>query len=214
MRKILTVGLVVGLICGALALPGNAAGRKKVKPAGVATTLYFHGQYPVGEVEQFTGIVDNSFMVMDKNAPVDAQAKSKTIGWADTQCAGNRGFVVWVGHVSGTVIGNLNVTFTAAAAPHDVDIRVWPDVDQLMCTSTYPSPAAMKTVSLPAGQNEIQVSVPNVSLKVDHSLMIQISPSPSLGTDSPGLGRIFYDGTDAASHVTFGCIPASGSSCS
>ncbi|MDQ3879263.1 MAG: hypothetical protein M3290_13080, partial [Actinomycetota bacterium] len=199
MKRTLVAAIAIGLVVGAIA-PG-AAFAHKAKARPVATTLYFHGAYPIGEVEQFTGVVDNTFMAMDTKAPTDSRAKSKNLGWADTNCAGNRGFVVWVGQVSGTIVGNLDVTFTAAALPHDVDIRVWPDVDQLMCTSTYPEPAAKKTVSLPAGQNEIKVEVPNTSLKVDHSLMIQISPSPSLGTDSPGLGRVFYDGTDAPSHV-------------
>jgi hypothetical protein len=214
MRRLATLALATALVIGALTVPGNAASRAAKKASrGVATTLYFHGTLPAGEGEELPGIVTNTFMGMDTKAPTDSTSKSKAYGWGDSTCAGNRAFDVWIGNVSGTITGNLTLDFSSVSIPQDVQVRIWPDVTQLMCTSTYPSPAIQQNVTLPSGQAEVKATLKNVKLSVQNTLMIQISPA-QLGTDTPGPGRIFYDGTNDPSHLSFTCVPASGTSCS
>lgn len=209
MRKALIVLLVMGVAAAAFQAPGLAKKRKKP----VATTLYFHGVSPLGEQDSVTGLTDlTTFMTMDTSEPTESQSKSKSLGWSNTNCAGNRLFVTWVGNVSGKVVGDMKVTFTTTSIPQEVDIRVWPDVSEQLCDAKYPTPAAQVTVALPAGQGVVEAVIPKVNFTAEAKLMIQISPTP-VGTDTPGPGRVFYDSTADPSRVEFTCLPRSGASC-
>lgn len=211
MKKTLVSVLALALVVGALALPGQAAARKGRKPKAISTTLYFHGSMPLGEIDEATDTATLSFMTMDPKAPTDSQSKSKSFGWANTGCSGNRGFVTWLGNVSGTIVGDIDLDFTALSIPQDIEVRVWPDVTETLCAANYPNPAIDQVISVPSGQGEIKVALksPTGTISVSHSLMIQLSPA-AIMTDTPGPGRVFYDGTSDPSHITFMCVPASG----
>jgi hypothetical protein len=211
MRRIALFVLVLGLIAGVIML-APAQGKPKAKP--VPTTLYFHGGFPAGEIDEAKGLVDQTFMSMDTTKPSSPAPASKTLGWANTACAGHRGFLVWVGKVSGKITGDLKFTFTSVSNPEDVDIRVWADVDTLLCNGDYIDPWASKTVTLPAGMNDVEAVIPNVNIHARSTLMVQISPTQQQGTDWPGPGRILYDSPDAPSRVEFSCVPSKGSACS
>ena len=209
MKKVLIAALAFGLIAGGL--QGPASARKKKAP--VETTLYFHGVSQLGEEDAVNGLIDlTTFMKMDPIQPSSDESKSKSLGWSSTNCAGNRLFVVWVGDVSGHVVGDMKVTFSAVSAPQEVEIRVWPDVNEQLCDAKYPTPAASAKVTLPAGQGVVEATLDDVDFSSTAKLMIQISPAP-IGTDTPGLGRIFYDSTVDPSRVVFSCIPSRGKSC-
>ena len=209
MKKLGTVLIGAGLLVSSLAPPVHGMASK---PKPTRTTLYFHGETPAGEAEFPQDQVDNTFMSMDTQKPAGSVPKSKHLGWSNTQCAGNRLFVTWLGKVAGR-IGDVKVVFTSVSQPQDVDIRIWTDVDGQWCNNDYPNPQAQKTVTLPAGQGEVSVSLPGASFPALGSMMVQISPSPSLGTDTPGPGRILYDSPSAPSRVEFRCIPAKGKAC-
>lgn len=210
MKKTFVALCAVALVSAALQGP-VLAGKTK---APVKTTLYFHGQSPLGEEDAVNGLIDlNSFMVMDPKAPEGTTSKSKSLGWSSTNCAGNRLFVTWVGAVSGRITGDMKVSFSALSVPQEVDIRVWPDVREQLCDAKYPIPAAAATVTMPAGQGLVEAVLPDVDFTATSTLMLQISPTP-VGTDTPGPGRVFYDSTADPSHVEFSCIPKAGKTCS
>lgn len=208
MKKTAAIGALFALLlAGSLQLP--AAAGKKPRRIPVLTTLYFHGDTDLGEIEAVEGITGGTFMSMDPTEPTATQSKSKHFGWSNTQCAGNRLFAVWLGELSGTVLGEIKVTFSSLSPPQSMDVRVWPDVFAQLCNAEYPSPAAEAKVDLPPGQATVEVFVPNGGFLVGDGLMVQISPT-QIGTDTPGIGRIFYDSTAAPSKIEFMCLPDPG----
>ena len=212
MRKLSITFLVLAtLVSVGLLSPAGAA--KKPRRAPVATTLYFHGSSPSGEVDSAPGLIDlTTFMMMDSTAPTDSQVRSKGYAWSNAACAGNRLFPVWIGNMAGKIIGDIKVTFTSISAPQSIDIRVWPDVFQQLCAGDYPEPAAVASVEVPAGEGILEVVIPTDGIVVSAGLMVQFSPT-SIVTDTPGLGRLLYDSIDADSRIEFLCLPQSGTSC-
>lgn len=207
-----TIVLMLSLcVLAVLALaPAHAArsGRK-----AVPTTLYFHGESPSGELDSAPGLVDLvSFMRMDTDEPTGSEPRSKGYVWSNYLCAGNRLHPVWVGDVTGRIVGDLKMTFTNVSAPQEVDIRIWNDVYAQLCNADYQDPAATVTVAIPAGQSVVEVTIPNVSFITQGRLMVQISPT-NVVTDVPGLGRVLYDSVDADSRIEFSCIPKKGATC-
>jgi hypothetical protein len=207
MRKTLVL-LMVGTFAVGILQPATAA-----KGKAVATTLYFHGSSPSGEADSAPGLIDlTTFMTMDSKEPTGTEPRSKGYVWTNYLCAGNRLHPVWVGDMSGTITGDIKLTFMSASVPQSIDIRIWPDVFNQTCNADYYEPVAQATVEVPAGRGEVEVVIPNKSFIAQAGLMIQFSPT-SIVTDTPGFGRIFYDSTDAPSRIEFLCVPSKGKTC-
>lgn len=204
-NKLIVLGIVVGLVAGSLAMPAAAKKKKKKKaPKPVATTLYLDGTATMGEEDQ-TGT--GTFL---KLTPA-AGSGSKTMGLINygagpnPNCAGNSLVPVFVGPMTGRVVGDMTVTFDAMATGGSVEIRVWPDIGAQACNDAYPPPAGAVTVALPSGSGTVEAVIEGLDFEASSIMMVQITPI------SPGYGRATY-GTDA-SKVDFECIPTSGDSC-
>jgi hypothetical protein len=229
LRKSLIVALAGGLVAGAFVAP--AVAKKKAKP--VATTLYMHGTQVIGEAESSPQVADAP-LPMDATEPTGAEPKSHGIAnglvTPNHQCAGNNLFPVFVGNVSGRIVGDMTVTLHALSTPGgSVDVRVWNDKLGLLCTSEasgtqeYPEPVAEQTVALPAGPGAMEVTFEDLDFLATTNLMIQVTPAvaadlptPDPAPDTvfgPFVARVLYDSTDYPSNVTFQCIPAKGKSC-
>lgn len=207
--KTWTCALAALLLVAGLA-PARAAGDSS-RP--VPTTLYLHGDSPSGEADSAPGLIDlTTFQRMDTSAPKGSDSRSKGYVWSNYRCAGNRLHPVWVGDVSGKIVGDITVTFTSLSVPQSIDIRIWPDLFAQACNNDYRAPAASATVEVPAGQGEVKVKVPNKGFAAYSGLMFQLSPT-SVATDTPGFGRVLYDSVDADSRLEFRCIPRRGTSC-
>lgn len=216
MRRIVALGLVAGLFVGVFAAPAQA----KKKP--LVTTLFLHGSSPLGEVD--SNAANGEFGSMDTTEPKGGQSKSKQITnlfiTPNVVCAGNQLFPVWVGNVKGKIVGDMKLTFSAIGTPGTVLIRVWPDVQALMCNQDYVKPAAEVEASLPAGMGTVEVVIPKVNFSAKQSLMLQISPFILVDTPDPTpfnvlgpfVSRVVYDSTAAPSALEFTCIPK-GKSC-
>ena len=226
LRKSLIALVVGGLVAGALVAP--AVAKKKAKP--VKTTLYMHGTQVIGELESTPQVADAP-LPMDPTEPSGAEPKSKGIAnglvTPNNQCAGNNLFPVFVGNISGRVVGDMTITLHALSTPGgSVDVRVWNDKLGLLCNSElsgsadYPEPVAEQAVALPAGHGTIEVTFEKLDFLATTNLMIQVSPSVAADLPTPDpapddvmgpfVARVLYDSTDFASNVTFQCIPAKG----
>lgn len=211
MRKSLVLAVAVGVLAGALVGPAMAA--KKPKP--VATTLYFHGSEAIGETESFS-IVAPGYLPMDSTAPDSSEPKSKqltnyTVG-PNTQCAGNELFPVWLGDLTGTVVGDVKVTFHHVSTPTEVDVRIWPDVAGQLCTNEtlgvhdYPEPVGEIRVTLAPGPGSTEAVMEGLKFKASSKLMVQLTPV----IDAPSFGRVLYDAEGFDSKIQFNCIPPKG----
>lgn len=226
MKKVLAVALSLGLLVAAFGVP--AAAKKKAKPIG--TKLYLHGTTVIGENDSMA-IVNDVFLPMDSKEPTGAEPKSKQITnglvTPNVQCAGNNLFPVWSGPLAGTVKGDVKLTFSAVGTPGPAVVRIWPDVNALMCNSStsgstdYPEPAGEVVVDLPAGEGTVEAVMKGVNFKAVGSLMVQITPAVAADIPDPGgsaltpfVARVLYDSTDFASALEFKCIPAKGKTCS
>ena len=209
-KRILIIGLTLGLLAGALAMPAEAKKKKKkppAPPAPVATVMYMEGTSQAGEQDNQA---DGKFLQLTK----DPGTGEKSMGfWGaatspNPNCAGNGLLPVFVGGLSGKVVGSLKVTFSAASTPgNSVEVRVWPDIAAQACNESYIEPAGKVTVPLPAGEGTVEATIDGLDFSASGLLMIQINP---IGIP-PGYARVFY-GTDA-SKVEFMCVPAAGASC-
>ena len=172
MRKPLAIALTAGLIATALGAPAFAA----KKPKAVKTTLYLHGSNAAGEVDNYFLVAPGTYMSMDSSEPAGAEPKSKQLtnygGGPNEQCAGNDFFPVWVGDLSGTVTGDVKVTFHTISSPGGtVDVRIWPDVASQMCTQEtlgafdYPEPAGEVRVDLPPGPGTVEAVIEGAKFK-------------------------------------------------
>lgn len=209
MRKPLAIAILAGLVAASLAAPAFAAKRKPV-----TTTLYLHGSQVVGESESFS-IVAPGYLPMDSSEPSGAEPKSKQltnyVGGPNTECAGNELFPVWVGDLTGTVKGDVTVTFHTISTPAAaVDVRIWPDVNSQLCTQEtlgamdYPEPAGEVRVNLPPGPGVTEAVIEGVNFKAGSVLMLQLTPV----VEGPFFGRVLYDSTDFVSMIEFRCTPA------
>lgn len=219
MKKAIVIALALGLLVGASSGPAVAKKKKKAKP--VATTLYMHSGIPVGEIESTVGLVESTYMAMDATEPSNEMPSSMhlfgptPVFGPNTDCAGNQLFPIWVGKVAGKVKGDMTATFDVVAAGGTVDVRVWPDVQSLLCdggldgtASSYTPPVAQQEVELPVGPGTIEVKFEDLNFEAVGSMMFQITP---LAT--PPYGRVFYDSPDFAARLEFNCVPSSGKSC-
>jgi hypothetical protein len=219
--------LVLTVLAGLLLAPLSASAGKKAKP--VSTKLFLHGATVIGENDSFS-LVAEGYLPMDATEPAGAEPKSRQITnyliGPNTQCAGNNLFPVWSGPVSGTIKGDMKLTFSTVGTPGSVVVRVWPDVGSSLCdsaatgTSEYPDPAGEVTVELPPGEGTVEAVMKGVNFKAIGSVIVQISPVVAVDVPDPGgsvlnpvLARVLYDTPDFASALEFKCIPSSGKTC-
>ena len=224
MRKTISMLAATALVVGAFAAPAIA--KKKAKP--VNTKLFLHGSTVIGENDSFS-LVAEGYLPMDPSEP-SAEAKSRQItnylGGPNTQCAGNNLFPVWSGPVSGTIKGDVKLTFNAIGTPGKAVVRIWPDVGSSLCDSAtsgtfdYPDPAGEVVVDLPAGPGQVEAVMKGVNFKAIGSVIVQISPAVAADIPEPGgsvlepfVSRVLYDSADFASALEFKCIPAKGKTC-
>lgn len=201
MKKLVALGLTVGLIGGAMALPADA--KKKAKP--VATTFFMEGVSQAGEQDQ-TG--DGIYLKLQ--ATEGSGEKSMSVWGAgaspNTNCAGNSLMPVFVGTMKGTVKGDLTVSFKAAGTG-TLEVRVWPDVVGQACNEAYIAPAGSVQVAAPGAPGTVTATIEDLNFKALGAMMIQVTPT----LVPPTAARVFYGTAD--SKVEFTCIPASGKSC-
>ena len=211
MRRVLTVGLVGGLLFGSVATADAAKKKKKKAPVKtVATSLYLHSDYPVGEAEAPTNLAEGAVAVMDKNKPTNPAPRSRSVfGVGNDQCSGNGAvFPTWMGNLQGTIKGDAKLTLHFASAPATFTARIWTDTPEGSCNDAYIPPAKEVSVTVPAGQSKVVVVFPKLNLKAQANVMIELL------TASPAAqGRVLYDSPSAESVLQFQCAPASGKSC-
>ncbi len=203
MKKLMLLGVVAGLIASSLAVPASAG---KAKP--VSTTLYFHGNSPIGEPDGLDGALNGVYASMDTSEPSDAQPKSMSVvsyvAGPNTTCAGSFLAPVWVGKVAGKIVGDVKVTFDAISTPTGkVDVQLYPDQVAFACDMESP---AQVRVDLPPGPGKVEAVIKKVNLPVTGALMVQITPV----IDGPFYSRVLYDSTSFASKIEFKCVPAKG----
>lgn len=210
MKRTATALLGLTVLAGVLASPAAA---KKAAP--VATTLYMHGNMPVGDGLEFVNGVQNATnMKMDPTEPAAGAPKSMSFSLpvGNEQCAGNDLFPSWSGTVTGKLASDLKMTAHFVAAPSTITARVWLDVPFGSCTSStagvadFKPPVAEVQVEVPAGHNEVVIDFPGLKGKKVQSIMVV-----ELHTNSPtAQGRVLYDSADMATRLEFACIPAKG----
>lgn len=196
--------LIAGLAAGSLAMPAHAK-KKKAKP--VATTLYMEGSNTFGEQDQYG---DGTFLKLQDEPGTGEKSRGFYNGVAspNPNCGGSSLMPVFVGPLSGTVTGDMTVTFDAMGMGGKAEIRVWPDMAAGFCNEAYVEPDAMVVVDLPAGPGTIEATLEDVNFQAHSMLMVQVTPI--LGAP-PYLARVFYGTED--SKIEFKCVPAKGKTC-
>lgn len=208
-KKLIMLAVLSALVAGMVALPAEAA-KKKKPPKPVLTTLYLDGESTFGEEEQ-APVISGKYLKLAAEAGAGEKSMGipNYVGGPNTNCAGNSLMPVFTGPLAGTVVGEMKVTFDAGATPaQKVEVRVWPDLAAQACNEAYLPPAGSVIVDLPVGRGTVEATIENLNFTAVGGLMIQITPV--IGAP-PGYGRAFY-GTDA-SKIEFSCTPSSGSSC-
>lgn len=207
MKRIAALALVAGLISVAVLAPAGAA-----KPKPVKTTLYLHGNAPVGEgAEGALNIADDAEMKLDTNAPTDPVPKSYNFNnpVGNDQCSGNSTFFpTWSGDLAGTIVGDVTWTAHFVGPPSQVIARIWTDTPISSCNEGYIEPAQEIVVDVPAGHNAVDIVFPKMKLKAGYSIMVEL-----LQRSVSKQGRVLYDAVGHESALTFKCIPAAGKTC-
>jgi hypothetical protein len=215
MKKSIVALCVLGLIGSLLVAPASA-GKKKAKP--VATTMYFHGVQPAGEIDGAQWLADTLQgsatkppQTLDGVEPTGGQPKSQGLRnpALNDQCSGlPPGFPTFQGDFAGTIIGDATITAYFASPPGTVTARLWTDTPVFSCNDGYVAPASEVVVDVPAGQSEVQITFEHLNLKGSSWILIEL-----LGDGGATQGRLLYDSTSAMTRIEFNCIPASGKSC-
>ena len=207
MRKFVLAFTVLAVAMSSLAAPAAVA----KKP--VQTTLYLHGNAPIGDgAEGLVNIAESLNMTLDTTKPTDAVPKSYgfTNPVGNDECSGNSTFFpTWVGNLNGTIVGDAKWTahFVAPNASQ-VIARIWVDTPISSCNESYIPPAQELIVDVPAGHNEVDIVFKKLKLKAQGTIMLEL-----LQRTAGKQGRVLYDAADYASSITFKCIPASGKNC-
>lgn len=214
-RKLLVVGLVAGLVAGSLVVPAEAKKKKKKKkPKPVATTLYMHGNAPIGDGLEFTIFAtEGTNMKMDGVEPADGPPKSFSYSFplGNAECTGNPLFPSWEGPVEGTIVGDVTWMANFASAPGTATARLWVDIPFSSCTSSntgaadFVDPISEVEVEIPAGSNEVEIVFEDVGVPVIANMIVEIHQ-----TSPTNVGRIVYDSPDYPTRLEFDCIPPKG----
>jgi hypothetical protein len=192
---------------------GTTATEAPIPPAPpVATTMHMHGQYPFGEIDGAQWEADGSTMTLDSVAPAAGDPKSMNFfspGLND-QCTGlPLAFPTFVGDLNGTIVGDAKLTLHFASAPGTIKARLWTDQPVFQCNAAYVPPASEVNVVIPAGQNRVEVTFPNLNVNAGQSIMIEVLALG--GTKFAGqVGRLLYDSPAADSKIEFQCVPSTG----
>jgi hypothetical protein len=209
MRRALVVAGILGLVAGSLAAPVQARA-KRAKP--VKTTLYMHGNAPVGDLtELYFNVGEGKVMAME---PYPKSFSYQQV-IANDECTGNPLTPSWQGDVSGTIVGDIKWVTHLLAPPSRVTARLWVDIPFASCTSSntgaenFRPPDAEATVDVPPGHNEVKIVFKGVKkLKVQGTMIVQL-----IELQPNNQGRVFYDSPDFPTRLQFSCVPARGKSC-
>lgn len=206
-RKLVIVGLIGGLLATTVVMPAHAK-KKKAKP--VAHTLYMEGTTPFGEMEMANVPVARPGGYLQLIPEAGTGEKSMMIpnyvGGPNSECAGNSLMPVFIGEVTGTVVGDMKITFPAMATGGSVELRVWPDITAQACNDSYIPPAGSVQIDLPSGEGTVEATIEGLKFTPQATMMVQITSLPAA---PPSYGRAFY-GTEAST-IEFSCVPAKGS---
>jgi hypothetical protein len=208
MKKTITLVSIGVLFLIAAVAPAGAA-----KPKSVKTTLYMHGNNPVGESEFATFLTDGTYMTMDTTEPASGGPKSQSYWFsANESCVGNPLYPSWEAKMAGLVTGDLKILTHTLGAPATLNVRVWKDVPFMSCTSStagtdaFVEPVLQQQVELAPGLNETEIVFKKVKLPVTFNLIVQIHTSALRSQ-----GRILYDSAEFPTRVEFDCAPVKGS---
>lgn len=209
MRKTVCIVAGLALLLGAPSAPAVA---KKKKPKPIAMTYYLHGNQPIGEAEIPESWPNGNWMRMDSTEPEGSMRSIQVTNYAggpNTACAGNGLLPVWVGDLTGRVVGDMTLTLNTAALPESqLTAVIYPDPSG-GCNDMASAASAQGVVVPPAGQGTTEITFAGADFDVVGRFLIQLHIEPL----TPGQVRVFYDSADAASQLTFNCIPAVGTSC-
>lgn len=215
MRKLFVIALCSAMALAIIAAPAGAAKRKKAKP--VETTMYMHGNYPVGDFVEWVGNVnEGTLMMMDGQEPTDSYPKSFSWGYLfNESCTGNQLYPSWQGNMSGTITGDMKWTANTFSGPAKVLARLWVDIPFSSCTSSaagvndFKEPVASTVVDVPPGPGEVEIVFEKLKLPVLSHIIVMLSPDRSPQQQ----GRVLYDSPQFPTRLEFSCIPASGKTC-
>lgn len=211
-KRMIAVALSLGLVAGALAMPAEAAKKKKKAPKPVETVLYMHGEQNFGEVDGAMWFADGtspeSPMTLDGVAPEGSSAKSQAIGspvW-NSKCTGlPLGFPTFTGKLEGTITGDVKLLANFQGIPQAGVARIWADVGAFQaCNDDYIEPNA--EIEFEATSGEVEIVFEQVEIPAMASIMVEIL-IPQRAAPTP---RLLYDAESAASRLEFGCIPPKG----
>lgn len=213
MRKLLVLMVAIGLIAGAVVSPAVAA-KKKKKAKPVQTTLYMHGDLPVGDmVEWIEGISGGNHQMMDTTEPAGGPPKSHSYSLpiGNPQCTGNELFPSWEGIVNGKIVGDVKLYANTLALPSKVIARIWVDVPFGSCTSAaagvdnFVEPLAEQEVDVPAGSNELEIVFEKLNVPAEMNVIVELHQNTPTNQ-----GRVLYDSSDFPTRLEFDCIPPKG----
>ncbi|MFN2526668.1 MAG: hypothetical protein ABR505_10495 [Actinomycetota bacterium] len=216
MRKLICIVAGLALVVGAVATPA-AAKKGKKKPKPIAVTYYLHGTQPLGEFETPDGWLNDFYRPMDAEEPGSGQAKSVNVlnggVTPNPECSGNGLLPVWVGALTGTVVGEMKLTLNTLSLPDSrLTAVIYPDPSG-GCGDEASQAAAQAVIVPTAGEGTTEVIFEDVEFEVVGRFIVQLHINGGPSDPQAGQVRVFYDSADAASQLTFNCIPAAGSSC-
>lgn len=220
MKRVLSIGLGLGLLAASLAGPA-LAGRKKHNRL-INTTLYARAAYPLGEVERL--LWETPSMPCRTNAPfpvlVDAKpdgaiAKSHaifTVATGSDQSIGPapiRRNPIFEGSLKGTIRGDVRLVIHVAGTRYpSLEARLWTDPKWSGCAPAV-EPEALTSFNVDLdGKAETEAVFEDVDLKARSSIVVEVR-APSLN-NGHGVSRLLYDAADSLTRVIFSCAPPKG----
>lgn len=210
MKRLVVLTAVAALLSASLAAPAEAKKKKPKAPAPVTTTFFFHGNSQIGEPDGLNGATGMApFPVMDTTEPSGGTPRSMVVtsyvGGPNTACAGSFLSPVWIGDVTGHVVGEAKVVFDAISSPAaSVDVQLFADTVEFNCDSA--TPVASVRVPLPTGPGQVEAAFESLDFSTIGKLMLQITPV----LDTPYYARVLYDSADYPGSFEFSCVPPEG----
>lgn len=213
MKRLITAALVITLCFPAISSPASA---KKAKP--IKTTLYMHGDQPLGELDGLEWQSGSEPMTMDAIEPSGTEPKNMHYTWAawNDQCTGlPLFFPTWVGSLNGTIKGDATLTAHFVGTPATATARIWVDTEVFLCngndgSTNYIPPHAEISAAVPEGQSTVEFAFQNLKLKAGNTIMVEILEQTVFSGSPQNQSRVLYDSTDYPTKLEFSCIPAAG----